>query len=77
MTSEVLQEVPMSARSADSASSAPYAGLTPIEELIRRMEKPPMTFEEAVATAPDVFESDEEYEEFLTWYRAERQRQVV
>jgi hypothetical protein len=66
----------MSASNPDPASPAPYAGFTPIEEIIRRMKKPPMTYEEAVATAPDVFESDEEYEEFLKWYRAERQRQV-
>ena len=66
----------MSASSADPAPSASAAGFTPIDELIRRMDKPPMTYEEAVATAPDLFESDEEYEEFLKWYRAERQRQV-
>jgi hypothetical protein len=77
MTSKLLREVSVSASSAEDPLAATDAGFTPIDELIRQMERPPMTFEEAVATAPDVFESDEELDEFLVWYRAERQRQVV
>lgn len=67
----------MSASNPDPASPAPYAGFTPIEEIIRRMKRPPKTFEEWAASAPDnLFESDEEYDEFLTWLRAERQRDI-
>jgi hypothetical protein len=66
----------MSASSAGEVPAAMGTGFTPIDELIRRMGRPPMTFEEAVATAPDVFESDEEFDEFLVWVRAERDRQV-
>jgi hypothetical protein len=76
MTSKLLREEPMGASSADDVPAVKGRGFTPVDELIRRMDRPPMTYKEWAASAPDVFESDEELDEFLVWYRAERQRNL-
>ncbi|MDI6103185.1 hypothetical protein QLQ12_31715 [Actinoplanes sp. NEAU-A12] len=66
----------MSATNADDVPAVEGRGFTPIDELIRQMGRSPMTFEQWATSAPDVFESDEELDEFLLWYRAERQRNL-
>lgn len=76
MTRELLREATMSADGAGKSALVVEADFIPMDELIRRMDRPPMTYAEAVAAGPGGFETDEELDGFLVWYRAERQRFV-
>ncbi|SDT78312.1 hypothetical protein [Actinoplanes derwentensis] len=64
----------MSASSTNPIPSRDEGGFTPFEQFLRQWGKPLLTAEEWAASAPDVFETAEGLDEFLSWYRAERQK---
>lgn len=74
MTSELLRAVTVRTSKIDRVPAVGESCFTPLEELIRRMGHPPLTFAEWAAKAPDVFESEEEVDEMIAFTYAERQR---
>lgn len=74
MTSKLLREVSVSAEGTLPIPAPGGPGHTPLDELFTRLGHPPLTVKEWSAKAPDVFESDEELDEFIKFTRESRER---